>query len=188
MTSVQTKSPVCCAIWASVNTTAVTSGAGLRGNPLNVVWIFAAKHESTDEDAAAADEGQTQDDVDQRGGPEGEQIESPIAVLIDICCVLLEVWLINGVDPHVTCDKPAEEEDGRQHVPDFADSGQRGGRLIFTLSGARQAGDHAQHHPKHPHHDQIDGDVVVSRTVLQVHRPDRDLRNGDGAEKHLTNY
>lgn len=155
--------------------------------PLGVVGVLAAKHEATDEEAAAADQRYTQDDVDQGRGPEGEQVERPVAVLLDIRRVLVEVWLEDGVDPHVTCDKPAEEEDRGQRVPDFAGAGQRGGGLVFPLLGARQAGDQTQHQTKDPHHYQVDGDVGVSRTLLQVHRPDRDLGNGDGTEQRLAN-
>lgn len=73
---------------------------------LNVVGISSAQQVETDEDAAAADEEETQQDVDQGGGPEGEQVQRPVAVRLPAGGVLVVVGLVNGVDPHVTWRNP----------------------------------------------------------------------------------
>lgn len=70
--------------------------------PLDVVGIGPAAQEEADEDAAAAHEEHAQEDVDQGGGPEGEQVERPVAVGVRARRVLVVVGLVNGVDPHVT--------------------------------------------------------------------------------------
>lgn len=67
-----------------------------------VVGVGSAAQAEADEGAAAAYQGQTQDDVDQGGGPEGKQVDCPVAVGIHICSVLVVVGLVNRVDPHVT--------------------------------------------------------------------------------------
>lgn len=54
------------------------------------------------EDTAAAHQEQTQEDVDQGGGPEGKQVEGPVAVGIHISCILVVVRLINRVYPNIT--------------------------------------------------------------------------------------
>lgn len=143
-----------------------------------VVGVGAAAQEEAEEDAAAAHQEQTQQDVDQGGGPEGEQVERLVAVGIQMCGVLVVVGLINRVDPHITCDKPAEEEDGRQGVPGGADSAPRVGGAVFGVLGAGQAGEHRQHQAEDANHYQVDGDVALPRTVVQVYCPDCNLSNG----------
>lgn len=60
----------------------------------------------TDHGAATKDKEATNQDVYQRGDPEGEEIEGLVTVVwglwIDI------VGLVFWVDPHITSDKPAE--------------------------------------------------------------------------------
>lgn len=73
---------------------------------LNVIGISSAQQAETDEDAAAADQEETQQDVDQGGGPERKQVRSPVAVRIHAGRVLVVVGLVNGVDPHVTWRNP----------------------------------------------------------------------------------
>ena len=84
-------------------------------------------------------------------------------------------FLQPGVTPvgsfSLTGDKPAEEEERCQRVPGCADPAHRGGGTVFGLLGAGQAGQHRQKQAKNPHHDQIDGDVGLPRTVVQVHCP-----------------
>lgn len=71
-------------------------------SPLDfVVGVGSPAQAEAEDDAAAADQRQTYEDVDQRGGPEGEQVERPVAVGI-AGYVPVVVGLINGVDPHVT--------------------------------------------------------------------------------------
>lgn len=73
---------------------------------LHVVRIGTAQQEHTDEDAAAADEGEAQQDVGEGGGPEGEQVQRLVAVRIRDRRVLVVVGHVNGVDPHVTWRNP----------------------------------------------------------------------------------
>lgn len=67
-----------------------------------VVGVGSATQVEAEENTAAAYEEQTQEDVEQSGGPEGKQVELLVAVRIHICCVLVVVWLVNRVDPHIT--------------------------------------------------------------------------------------
>ncbi len=69
----------------------------------------------------------------------------------------------------LTSDKPAEEEDRGQRVPGGADLTEPAGGAVFGLLGAGQAGEQRQHQAKDSHHYQIDGDVVLPRTVMQVY-------------------
>lgn len=69
----------------------------------------------------------------------------------------------------LTGNKPAAEEEGSQRVPEGADWSERVGRLVFTLTGTWQEGEQHQHHFKDSRHDQIDGDVRLPRTVVQVY-------------------
>lgn len=65
--------------------------------------------------------------------------------------------------------KPAEEEERRQRVPGHADSTERVDGAVFGGFGAGQAGERRQAQAKDSRHDQIDGDVVLPRTVIQMH-------------------
>ena len=69
-----------------------------------VDWVGSATHAEAAEDTAADHQEQTQEDVDQGGGPEGKQVECPVAVGIHIGCILVVVRLINRVYPHITLD------------------------------------------------------------------------------------
>lgn len=139
-------------------------------HPLDfIVWVGSATQAEADEGAAAGQQGRSQQDVDHGGGPEGKQVQRLVAVGLYIRCVLVVVGLVNGVDPHITGDKPAEEEGRHQRVPGGAQSIERVGGAVFGLLGARQAGEQRQHQAEDPRHDQVDGDVVLPRTVVQVH-------------------
>lgn len=107
-----------------------------------IIRVGAATQEAAEEDAAAHDYKQTQEDVEQRCGPEGEQVERFVAVGVHICRVLVVTGLVNRVDPHITSDKPAEEEQRREGVPGRADSAQGVGGAICGFLGAGQAGEH----------------------------------------------
>ena len=67
-----------------------------------VVGIGSFAQAEAAEGAAAADQEQAQQDVDQGGDPEGEQVQRLVAVGVHVCFALVEVGLVNGVDPHVT--------------------------------------------------------------------------------------
>lgn len=74
-----------------------------RGRPSLdvVVGVGSAARVEADEDAAAGEHEQAQEDVDQGGGPEGEQVERPVAVRIHVRRVFVVVGLVDRVDPHV---------------------------------------------------------------------------------------
>lgn len=76
-----------------------------KRRPLNVVvGIGPAQQVEADADAAAAQEEEPQQDVDQRGGPEGEQVQRPVAVGPRAAAGgggAVVVGLVDGVDPHV---------------------------------------------------------------------------------------
>lgn len=153
-----------------------------------VVAVGPAAQVEADQDTTAEDQEQTQEDVDQGGGPEGKQVESPVTVRVHICCVPVVVGFINGIDPHITSNEPAEEEERRQRVPGRADGTERVVGVIIGLLGAGQAGEHGQQQAEDPHHDQIDGDVVLPRTVVQMHRTYCNLSNGHDANNQLRTY
>lgn len=66
-----------------------------------VVRVGAAAEAEAHEDAAAAQQEDSKQDVDQGGGPEGIQVEGLITVHIWVCRVLLEVRPVNRVDPDI---------------------------------------------------------------------------------------
>lgn len=132
------------------------------------VGVTFATYQAAEEETAAAHHKQAQQDVDQSGGPEGKQVDGLIAVGVHICCIFVVVGLINRVDPHITSNKPAEEEARCQRVPGHADLTEWVGGAVFVLLGAGQAGEQRQHQAKSSGHYQIDGDVGLPRTVIQV--------------------
>ena len=69
----------------------------------------------------------------------------------------------------LTSDEPAEEKARGQRVPGLADWIERVGGAIFGLLSTGQAGEHRQHQAKNSRHDQIDGDEVLPRTIIQIH-------------------
>lgn len=150
-----------------------------------VVGVGSAAHVEADQDTAAEQQEHTQEDVDQGGGPEGKQVESPVAVRVHIRRVPVVVGLVNGVDPHITSNEPAEEEERRQRVPGRADGTERVVGVVIGLLGAGQAGEHRQQQAEDPHHYQIDGDVVLPRAVVQMHRAYCNLSDGHDANKQL---
>lgn len=150
-----------------------------------IVRVGSATQVEADKDEAATDQETTQQDVDQGGGPEGKQVESLVTIGTQICGVLVVVWLVDRVDPHITSYKPAEEKEGGQRVPDGADATERTWRPLFWLPSTRQAGQQCQHQAKDPHHNQIDGDIVLPRTVIQVYRTDCNLSGGHDTKKQL---
>lgn len=62
---------------------------------VDIIGVSAATQEEAEEDAAADYQEETEQDVDQRGGPKGKQVERLVAVGTYICCVLVVVGLIN---------------------------------------------------------------------------------------------
>lgn len=150
-----------------------------------VVGVGSATQVEADEDAAAAEQEQAEEDVDQGGGPEGKQVQRPVAVGLHGCRVLVVVGLVNRVDPHITSNKPAEEEERRQGVPGRADSTERVGGAVFGLIGAGKAGEQRQRQAKDSQHYQIDGDVVLLRAVMQIYCTNCNLSNGHGTKNQL---
>lgn len=69
----------------------------------------------------------------------------------------------------LTTNEPAEEEEGYQRVPGCAESAERVGRAVFGFLSAWEAGEHRQHQAEGSQHDQIDGDEVLPRTVIQMY-------------------
>lgn len=67
-----------------------------------VVEIGTATQAAAHQDQGAAQEKQTNQDVNQSGGPEGKQVKGLVAVGAHICCVFGVVGLINRVDPYIT--------------------------------------------------------------------------------------
>lgn len=67
-----------------------------------VVGIGTATQAEAEEDQEAAHEKQTDQDVNQSGGPEGKQVKGLVAVGAHICCVFGVDGLINRVDPYIT--------------------------------------------------------------------------------------
>jgi len=67
-----------------------------------VVRVGSAAQEGAEAGAAAADHEQSQEDVDEGGGPEGKQVEVPVAVRVHIGRVPVVVGLVNRVYPHIT--------------------------------------------------------------------------------------
>lgn len=82
----------------------------------------------------------------------------------------------------LTCNKPAEEEEGGEGVPGGAEPAERVGGLVFGLAGAGQAGQQRQDQAEDPQHDQVDGDVGLPRTVLQMDRPWKATAQGSRGE------
>lgn len=82
-----------------------------------VVSVGSATQVEADEDEAAAYQEHTEEDVDEGGDPEGKQVERPVTVRIRSCCVLVEVWFVNRVDPHITWTekKPRKTSDSHLH-------------------------------------------------------------------------
>lgn len=77
-----------------------------------VVGVGTATQAGAHEAQAATHEGQTEQDVDQGGGPEGKQVQGLVAVEVWVCCIFLVAGLINRIDPHITSNKPAENKEG----------------------------------------------------------------------------
>lgn len=80
-----------------------------------VVWVGAAAHAETHEDAAATQQEDSKQNVDQGGGPEGIQVERLVTVHIWVGRVLLEVRLVDRVDPDVTWRQGKQGENETLH-------------------------------------------------------------------------
>lgn len=78
-----------------------------------VIGVSSATQKEAEEDAAATYYKQTQEDVDQGGGPEGKQVQRLVTVGIQSRCVLVVVRLVNGVDPHVTLGRKKTQAEVR---------------------------------------------------------------------------
>lgn len=126
----------------------------------SVVWVSTAAQEEAEEDTASSNQEGPQQDVDQSDGPEGEQVNSLIAVNVDSGGVLHIDRLIYPVDPHVTSNEPTEDKSGYKGVPGRAELVEDVGGAFFGLCTG-QTGQHGQDQAEHPHHHQVDGDVVL---------------------------
>lgn len=71
----------------------------------------------------------------------------------------------------LTCDEPAEDEQGRQRVPGGADRAQHVGLALFGRLGTGQTGKNRKNQPKDPPNDQVDGDVGLAGALVQVYCP-----------------
>lgn len=70
-----------------------------------VIGVGSATQAEAEEGAAAEDHEQTQEDIDQGGGPESKQVQGLVAIGVQSCCALVIVGLVNGVDPHIAWTK-----------------------------------------------------------------------------------
>lgn len=80
-----------------------------------------------------------------------------------ICC---RVSTVKAAE--LTGDEPAEHEGGGERVPKHTDAAEGFGRPVPLLTGAGQAGEQRQRHGEDAHHNQVDGDVGLARTLVQV--------------------
>ena len=69
----------------------------------------------------------------------------------------------------LTTDEPTEEEGGGQAVPYGAGSAGRVVGAVGRLLSAGKAGEQAKDQPKHTGHYQVDRDIFLPGTVIQVH-------------------
>lgn len=132
---------------------------------ISVVRISAATQEEAEKNTAPSDQEGPQQDVDQGDGPEGKQVTSLITVCVDCGFVLHVDRLINPVDPHITSNEPTEDKSGHKGVPGGADAVEEVGGAFFGLCTG-QTGQQGQDQAKHPHHHQVDGDVMLPRAFI----------------------
>lgn len=67
-----------------------------------VIWVGAAAQAQAHQDAAASQQKDSKENVDQGGGPEGIQVERLVTVHVRVRRVLLEVRPVDRVDPDIT--------------------------------------------------------------------------------------
>lgn len=132
---------------------------------VSVVWVSPTTQEEAEENAASSDHKGPHQDVSQSDGPEGEQVNSLIAVNIDGGGVLHIDRLVNPVDPHVTSNEPTEDKAGQEGCPGGAEAVEGTGGAFFGLCTG-QTGQQGQDQRKDPHHHQEDGDVVLPRALF----------------------
>ena len=75
-----------------------------------VVGVGPAEGAEAQQSAAPPEQEQAQQDVQQRGGPEGKQVQRLVAVWLHGRGGAVVVGLVDGVDPHISC-----RDDGMQH-------------------------------------------------------------------------
>lgn len=154
---------------------------------VSVVRVCAATEEEAEEDAASSDQRDQQQDVHQSDEPEGEEINSLIAVNINSGLVFHIDWLIYPVHPHITSNEPTEDKKGHEWVPACADTVEGVGGAVFGLC-TWQTGQYTQQQAEHPHHHQVDGDVGLPGAILQVHRTNSYLCYGKDAGHQFAAY
>lgn len=137
---------------------------------VSVVRVSATTQEEAEQNTASSDQEGPQEDVDQSDDPEGKQVDGLMAVKVerDGGFVLHINRLIYPVDPHVSSYEPTEDKTGHKGVPGSATAMEDvGGAFLGLCTGkTRQQG---QHQTEHPHHHQVDGDIVLPRALIQVH-------------------
>lgn len=153
----------------------------------SVVRVSAAAQEEAEENTASSDQEGPQQDVGQSDGPEGEQINSLIAVNVGRVGVVDIDRLIYPVDPHVTSNEPTDDKTGHEGVPSGAAAVQDVCGAFFLLCTG-QTGRQGQHQAEHPHHHQEDGDIVLSGTVIQVPCTNSYFRHRQDAENNFAAY
>lgn len=83
--------------------------------------------------------------------------------------LLFSTIFVSSLRFKLTGDEPAEEKERSQRVPGRAESAEGVRGAVFGLLGAGQTGEHRQDQAKYSQHYQIDGNVVLPRTVIQVY-------------------
>lgn len=139
--------------------------------------LFVATQETW---ATAAENDETQQEVEEVCGPEGKQVERLVAVGVQAGNRLVIAGFIDGINPHITSDEPAEEEEKDKAAPGLA--------LISKVGTAGQDGEHGQKQGDDAHHQQVDGDVGLPRTVMLVHCSYDQLSEGHDRHDHLGTY
>lgn len=100
---------------------------------VSVIRVSTTAQAEADKNATSSDHKSPHQDVSQSDGPEGEQVNSLIAVNIDGGGVLHIDGLINPVDPHVTSNEPTEYKAGHEGSPGGAQATEGSGGAFFGL-------------------------------------------------------
>lgn len=150
-----------------------------------VIGVSPSAQEEAEKDTAAPNQEQSNQYIDQCGGPEGKQVHSLIAVCIDGSGILDIIRFVDPVDPHITSNEPAEKKGRGDRVPGYAKSVEWVGGPISGLLCAGQTGQQGQHQAKHPQNHQINGDVVFPGALMQVRRTNSYLSYRHDANKHF---
>lgn len=132
---------------------------------VSVIRVSTAAQEEAEQNTASSDQEGSQQDVDQSDGPEGKQVNSLMAVNFDGGGILHIDGLIYPVDPHVTSNEPTEDKRRHKGVPSRAEPVEDiGGAFLGLCTG--QTGQQGQDQAEHPHHHQVDGDVVLPGALI----------------------